>query len=281
MITNSTHFNTTELTRLIKDLYNILGMKICIYDTEGNIIIYYPEESTSLCEYIRKNPILDKKCSECDKKAMAICRKTKQVYVYQCHINLTECIAPIIINETIKGFVILGQLRETENDKKVLDNLKSCQLIDSELASEYYNSLPILHKEKIKSIAHVIEACASYTALQQLIEDNDNSLATKIDSYIDNHLKGNLSVDILCNQFGLSRREIYNIFQSFFDSTPADYVRLRRLHYSTKLLKENKYSITKIAELSGIGDYNYYSKLFKKTFKLSPSEYRKKQLNDD
>ena len=44
---------------------------------------------------------------------------------------------------------------------------------------------------------------------------------------------------------------------------------------ATKLLKEQKHTITEIAEMTGFSDAKYFREVFKKHFNVSPSQYAK------
>ena len=59
------------------------------------------------------------------------------------------------------------------------------------------------------------------------------------------------------------------------DQAPADYIRLIRLKRAAQLLKEQKYSITEVAEMTGFSDAKYFREVFKKHFNVSPSQYGK------
>jgi AraC family L-rhamnose operon regulatory protein RhaS len=54
----------------------------------------------------------------------------------------------------------------------------------------------------------------------------------------------------------------------------AAYVRRRRMHRAKKLLKNTTLSIGEIAHTVGFTDYNYFSRVYKKTYGKSPKRYR-------
>lgn len=84
-----------------------------------------------------------------------------------------------------------------------------------------------------------------------------------------------LTVDVLCSLIGMSRTSFYNKLRALTDQAPGDYIRLIRLKKAVKLLKEDTHSITEIAEMTGFSDVKYFREVFKKHFKVSPSQYRK------
>jgi len=85
----------------------------------------------------------------------------------------------------------------------------------------------------------------------------------------------NFNVDALCNLMNMSRTSFYNKIKALTDQAPADYIRLIRLNHAALLLKEQRYSITEVSEKTGFSDAKYFREVFKKHFKMSPSQYAK------
>lgn len=105
-------------------------------------------------------------------------------------------------------------------------------------------------------------------------------IATVKKSVEDNMEDPSFNIDTLCNLMNMSRTSFYNKIKALTDQAPADYVRLIRLKHATLLLKEHRYSITEIAERIGFSDAKYFRAVFKKHFKVSPSQYAKKKNNE-
>ena len=104
-------------------------------------------------------------------------------------------------------------------------------------------------------------------AVKKSVEDNMDNQA--------------FNVDILCNLLNMSRTSFYNKIKALTNQAPADYVRLIRLNKAAALLKENKYSIVEIAEMTGFNDAKYFREVFKKHFKVSPSKYAKGETSEN
>lgn len=92
----------------------------------------------------------------------------------------------------------------------------------------------------------------------------------------DNMDNPNFNVDLLCNLLNMSRTSFYNKIKALTDQAPADYIRLIRLKHAAHLLREHKYTITEVSEMTGFSDAKYFREVFKKHFNMSPSQYAKK-----
>lgn len=264
--------NIEKLTDLIGDFYNLTGIKTCIYDADENEICFYPQKYSTFCSALRKNKKMEEQCIDCDKKAFKKCRTTYEQYTYKCHAGLIECVSPIIFNEEIIGYIVIGQIKN-ENSRYA----DTCETLieNSENLKKEYESLPIISTEKLNSAINILDACAGYEYLKTLVKNENERTYLKIAKYVRKNLATNLSVSALCSVFRLSHDEIYTLFRDFFGLTPAEYVKKNRLNYACKILSTTNISINEIAAKCGIPDYNYFSKIFKKEFGISPREYRK------
>lgn len=85
------------------------------------------------------------------------------------------------------------------------------------------------------------------------------------------------NVDTLCSLLNMSRSSFYNKLKALTDQAPADYVRLIRLNRAKQLLREQRYTVTEVAEMTGFSDAGYFREVFKKHFHVSPTQYAKGQ----
>jgi YesN/AraC family two-component response regulator len=144
--------------------------------------------------------------------------------------------------------------------------------LNAEKAEGLYSLIKFSSEEKVRSAANLTEAIAGYLYLNKLIEAGENT-GSEIGAYVRGHLDGDLSANALCRAFKLSRVDLYACFKHTFSCTPAEYVKKARLSRACELLSTSL-PITKIAQEIGICDYNYFSKIFKSSFALSPRAYR-------
>lgn len=265
-------FDLRSLEELLRDFYNLTGLKTCLYDTEGNELCFYPSRLSEFCHILRQDASMDEACRDCDKRAFANCRKTRSQYAYTCHAGLQECVSPIVCDNRTVGFIMIGQIKG-DGDAPTLSPLLPSWLKDK--LCRVYAQLPHVSAEKRHSAFRILDACAGYELLKTLAEVDSLSIDAQIDKYIHDNLAGQVSVAQLCSELHLSRYEIYRICDEYFYCTPGEYIKKCRLSYACRLLCETALSINRIAVKCGIGDYNYFSKTFKSAYGMSPTAYRK------
>ena len=66
------------------------------------------------------------------------------------------------------------------------------------------------------------------------------------------------------------------LFRNYLNMTPNNFLLQYRLDKSRTLLRETELSITQIAEEVGFGGVSYYTEVFHKWYKETPTEYRKR-----
>lgn len=102
-------------------------------------------------------------------------------------------------------------------------------------------------------------------------------------------LKNDLSRDDLMKLIHVNKNRFGKILQQN-NMNAASYINGKRLEYAAKLLEEApNFTITAIAELSGIPNVPTFNRLFRSKFEMTPSEYRnslktadyKAKVNDD
>lgn len=93
--------------------------------------------------------------------------------------------------------------------------------------------------------------------------------------YIDQHYNENLSLTELANLASMSNQHFCRIFKSTTGKRPVDYMNYLRINKAVTLLSESNLNITEVAMAVGFDDSNYFSRLFKKYQKTSPSAMRK------
>lgn len=268
------NYNLEKMQELLRHFYNLTNIKICIYDNAENELCFYPEKLSPFCSLLRTNPQMSERCKNCDQQAFYTCKKTREQYTYTCHAGLLECVSPILYDGKIIGYIAIGQIKTSNKfDFSYLGN--NLPLSFYTKLQKRFNELPTVELDKINSAIKILDACTGYEYLKTLVSASENKIDILLDEYINQHLTDDLSVATLCSRFHLSHSEIYSIFKEYFSTTPAEYVKMRRLKTACNLLKQTTLPVNKIAKQCGIPDYNYFSKIFKSVYKISPREFRK------
>ena len=103
---------------------------------------------------------------------------------------------------------------------------------------------------------------------------------TLITRYLQEHLAEEISLSILAEEFHLSAQYISQLFKSEIGVGFLAYLTNIRMEQAKKLLLSTPLSIAEVSEQSGYGDYRVFTKVFKKSEGITPSQYRRDFLED-
>ena len=104
---------------------------------------------------------------------------------------------------------------------------------------------------------------------------------SEICEYIKEHYQYNLTLNEVASEFGYSPQYLSRMFQMYTGSTFLTYLNSIRLNSAFKQVMSTDLSIITIAENNGFANVKSLNKLFKETYGLTPSAYRKSIKNDN
>ena len=114
--------------------------------------------------------------------------------------------------------------------------------------------------------------CAAVTADARV--KKENPAVKKALEYIEENLSEDVSLDSAARAAGVSSFYLSKLFKEECGETFVNYISDRRLEKAKSLLSGTDFSIKEISAQVGYNDQNYFSKLFKGKFGLSPTEFR-------
>jgi len=82
-----------------------------------------------------------------------------------------------------------------------------------------------------------------------------------------------LSVSSISKEMGMSRFTLIRKVKSMFKLTPVELLRAYRLEKATNIMLQQELSVMDVAYKVGFNDSQYFSRCFKKQYKVSPSNY--------
>lgn len=157
--------------------------------------------------------------------------------------------------------------------------------------------LPTLIKDCINSdVTHLIAVCdnvfAKYTEWSSVIDGalitlinllqarvanrEEHPVIVKIKRFVRANFSQKISLKDIADDVGYSPNYCDTFFREHTGESLIDYVINSKIDEAKLLLVEGALSLKDVAFAVGFEDYNYFSRLFKKKTKYTPSEYKKK-----
>ncbi len=274
-------FDKEPLYRLIKDLYTVIGIRISIFDDGFNLVAEYPKASPAICSLIRTTEAGRTACRACDLAAFSRAKQMREPHVYKCHIGITEAITPITLGGGIIGYAIFAHMLPEDDYSKSINEicLAAAQygLSDKDVF-EAAKELKTHSNEKIMASIRLLDAIAAYLQIKKLAVWKNEDVSAQLKAFIDKNLDKDLSSDILCRHFYISRTKLYQISKKAFGLGISEFILERRIEKAKEILEKEDKSVADAANAAGIFDYNYFCKLFKKHTGMTPSQYKKSKM---
>ena len=99
--------------------------------------------------------------------------------------------------------------------------------------------------------------------------------------YLDEHFTEEFELRQLAALCGLSEPYFRRLFLRVFHETPAEYRRRLRIAYAENLLLSGSCTVSQAAQQCGYSDPAYFSRIFRKTLGVSPSQYVGERLGGE
>lgn len=144
---------------------------------------------------------------------------------------------------------------------------------------QFYFSHPELVSEellklKLKELILLLAKTDNLQSIKTLLGGLFSPLTIDFKTVIEANLYNNLSLEELAKLTNLSLSSFKREFVRHYSTSPAKYIRKRKLEQAAKLLKGTNLRVTDIAYDCGFVDLAHFSKTFQKVYKCTPSDYR-------
>ena len=143
-----------------------------------------------------------------------------------------------------------------------------------QLSSEFANRIEVL--QAVAECSELMQKMfRSYCrAVRKHAVRQYSAIVQKAILTIDANLSADLAPSTLSDSQGISLSYFSALFKKETGQTVCEYIRHRRLKYAAYLLETTELQIQTVALHCGIMDVQYFSKLFKKHYQKTPTEYR-------
>lgn len=109
--------------------------------------------------------------------------------------------------------------------------------------------------------------------ISPVFNDFDRDFIRKMNDFVEANLENSeFAISDITAEFGISRSLLHVKMKSLFNASMTDFIRHKRMMVACSLLKSGL-NVSETAYKAGYSDPNYFSKVFKKEFGVTPSEY--------
>lgn len=129
------------------------------------------------------------------------------------------------------------------------------------------------NREKVKHILG--ESTQTKSIEEDVLSPQDNLFMTELFSIMENELQNpDLDVAHITEMLHISRTKLYYKVKGLTGQNPSVFFKTYKLNRAAELIKEGRYNMSEISDLTGFSSLSHFSASFKKQFGVSPSEYK-------
>jgi AraC-like DNA-binding protein len=244
-----------ELQKIFDHFSSIFDTKTLFYSSEGEIIkVGLNRPNSQYCQLIQNKLYGIQSCLTMDQQKRNEAKSKGKAIRYFCHAGLREALVP----------------------KKVLNDWVQKYKDPTELVKAY-EKLPHYSKEKEEDILELFTSLVHHIISQHMVIAKGDFLLHKIISYIHSHIDSVISLSEVSSFVGRSPSTISHVFKKKLNMS------FRQAVMNIKFDKAEEYfqtsphlKIGEVAEKIGYDDPLYFSRIYKKYRKISPSQFHKK-----
>ena len=134
----------------------------------------------------------------------------------------------------------------------------------------------LLKPWKEERLCELISTAIENVRSMQKTDSIVHSQKDVIKDYIDRNYKKDISAKDVAGILGYSDVYFSKVFKQLFDDNFINYLTKIRIDRAKLLLKDVSFNIKEVGKSVGYADSNYFTKVFKRSIGMSPSEYRSK-----
>ena len=95
-----------------------------------------------------------------------------------------------------------------------------------------------------------------------------------VEDYVQANYAGDLDLNTIAQNLGFSSSYLTKVFNKVENTTPSKFIRNYRMGIAKQLMNDKKMTLQQIAAAVGYNDPFHFSRSFKQTIGMTPSEYR-------
>lgn len=127
-------------------------------------------------------------------------------------------------------------------------------------------------------LIHKLSAHVQATGLGEEISPGNRRYCDRAKTFISENIDRRLSVSDVANAVGVSKNYLTNVFSGSEGVPLMEYINRRKLSYMLELIRRYGYTLAQAGEHVGFTDANYVSRIFKRYYGMTLTEYRRNEL---
>lgn len=270
-------FFNEEVQRLIGSFAHCFKVRTTIFSVDVEPVkIGIPEADLSaFCRLVRTRQ--KERCIRQDKLMCRKCERMSGALTYQCFAGPTEAVIPIKVDAILIGYAMIGQFRT----KETFDGAASVADVAGDgragrALENAFMELPFLGKTDLEKMLHLFSAIVAFIVNSGYIRFRRPELPGTILHWLDSHLAESVTIDDIAAAVYRSPSTVAHVVKKEFGMSLKQLQTLKRMRrFESLITAEPDLTVAEAALMVGYEDALYFSRLYKKIRRRTPSGFKK------
>ncbi|WP_300552609.1 PocR ligand-binding domain-containing protein [Desulfovibrio sp.] len=270
-------FDTEKIKSLMAHFYTVTHIQVGIFRADYSVVFTYPANCNKVCNWIHESREGLLRCDLSGIAGLSACQTSgKRMHIWRCHAGFLECGLPVYVRSEIAGYIIFGQFIDDSVGERENIFRRCADLLDDQARlAALLDELQVFNMGFIEAAAQLMAGCLHSVLLEDAFRIHDDPIWMRIDRYIDDNLHTPLRLEMIAEHNFVSPSTVSHKVKKATGKSVGEVIQSRRMVQARNYLVRTDIKISEIALMVGIPDYNYFSRMFRKTYDYSPSKYRK------
>ena len=178
-------YNLKNIENLCDDFYNATNINLSILDSSFNVLFINRKHHNSYCELVQSTKKGHELCIKSDEQLLLKCKENRTPQYHLCMAGLMDIAVPIIYDDEIIGYIILGQIKTNSEFKKPDFEIEND---DIKLFEKEFLALTKYSDTKIHSTLSIASILAKHLLLEKIIKVKTDKNIENVINYIKENL---------------------------------------------------------------------------------------------
>ena len=128
-------------------------------------------------------------------------------------------------------------------------------------------------------LLHKLSAIVGEAGGSDTVSPGNRRYCERAKAYISENIDRRLTVSDVAGAVGVSKNYLTNVFSASEGIPLMEYINRRKLSYMTELIRRYDYTMAQAGEHVGFTDANYVSRIFKRYYGMTLTEYKRNKIN--
>jgi AraC-like DNA-binding protein len=259
---------------LFDDLAVSLGVKMTFYSSSLEPVNRGRHNHLSAyCAFIQDQLGLGTTCQEEDRIRCHEARDRGDINCYTCHAGLKEVVVPVILEESVLGYALMGQIRGTDSPPPPILSKAEKHSGGRQALLDAYENLPRFSLDQFEHSVSLFKHVVTYMTEKHMVGLRSNLIIERALSYMEEHLTDNISLSQVADFTGRSPSSLSRHFKIQLGRNFKEILLDMKFKKAEKLFATNSgLSISQVSYELGFSEPAYFCRIYKKYRGMTPRQ---------